>query len=123
MIPGSNLLGQALMAITPQAIAYYRATGRTVNTIGEYITAFAAATTVYGSFQPLSRALYSQYNLDLQKSYYTFYTSSNVIDIERDISSDQIRYNNQIFQCISNNDWYAQDGWKGMMCVYVGNAS
>ena len=60
-----------------------------------------------------------QYGLDLQKDYYTFYTSNDVLDIQRDVSGDQLIFNGKRYQVESNNDWYPMDGWKGIICVYI----
>lgn len=121
MIPGLNLLDVALSVIQPQQLTYYQATGRTENAVRQYATTYAAPATIYGSFQPVSRALYQVYNLDLQKSYFVLYTSSNVIDIERDLSADQISYAGKRYQCLSDQpDWLVQDGWKGVLCVFSG---
>lgn len=125
MIPGSDLLADALDVIDAQAVAYYPALSRTENAVGQFVTTYAdVPTTIYGSFQPVSRNLYSQYNLDLQKSYYVFYSSTNIADVERDTSSDQLVYAGKRYQVESNNpDWYAVDGWKGVLCVYINDES
>jgi hypothetical protein len=117
--PGSNLLKQALTVINPQFITYYKAASRTVNTIGQYVTTYASGLLVRGSFQAVPRRLYMAYGLDLQKSYYTFYTLNDMIDVVRDVSNDQLVYNGLRYQVESNNDWFAQDGWKGVLCCYI----
>lgn len=119
MIPGSNLLSQALTIIARQAITYHQATGRTVNDIGQQVTTYAAPVIIYGSFQPVPRNLYEQYGLDFQKNYWTFYSLNDVQDIGRDVSNDQISFNDQRFQCESNNDWYSVDRWKGILCCQI----
>ena len=117
--PGSNLLKQALTVIAPQSILYYAQNGRTLNSVGQWVTTYALPALVLGSFQPVPKNLYEVYGLDLQKTYATFYTLSDVIDIHRDTSNDQIVYNSQTYQCESNNDWFAQDGWKGVLCCLI----
>jgi hypothetical protein len=119
MVPGSNLLNMALTVIAKQSALYYEATDRRLNTVGQYVTTYATAITLYGSMQPVPRVLYQAYGLDFQKNYYNFYTSNNVIDIERDVSGDQVVFNNETFQCVSNDDWYVIDGWKGILLVMV----
>ena len=121
MIPGQNLLNMALTVIARQTITYFRATGRTLNNVGQNITQYALPVSVVGSFQPISRQLYEQYGLDFQKDYYTFYTSNDLIDVVRDVSADQIEFNGQRFQCESANDWFVLDGWVGMLCVLIQN--
>lgn len=123
MIPGSDLLDDALTIIDSQTVDYYRSTGRTLNDIGQDVPGYADPVQIYGSLQPVPRTLYEQYGLNLQKSYYTFYTSNNVIDVARNVSGDQFVYNGQRYQVESNNDWYSVDGWKGVLCVLIGAAT
>lgn len=119
-IPGQNLLNMALTVIAKQPMRYYRALGRTLNSVGQDITQYAPVQTIYGSWQPVPRRLYEQFGLDLQKDYFTLYTSNNVIDITRDVSGDQVAFNGQRYQCESNNEWFQLDGWNGILCVHIG---
>lgn len=122
MIPGSDLLDLALSVIDSQEISYYQASSRTLNSVGQYITTYNTPISLFGSFQPVPRQLYELYGLDLQRTYYTFYVSSDLIDLQREVSGDQLVFNSQRFQCQSNNDWFAVDGWKGVLCVLLGPA-
>lgn len=117
MIPGSNLLNMAFSVISQQTVTYLAATGRALNSVGQDVTSYAPPASLRGSFQPVPRRLYEQYGLDLQKTYYTFYASKDIIDIGRDVSCDQIIFENRVFQCESSNDWFAVDGWAGVLCV------
>jgi hypothetical protein len=121
MIPGQNLLNMAFRIIAKETVIYYKAIGRTLNAIGQDVTEYAEGIILTGSFQPVPRKVYELYGLDLQKSYYTFYASKDIFDISRDVSGDQIAFNSQRFQCESNNDWFAIDGWKGVLCVFIGD--
>jgi hypothetical protein len=120
MIPGQNLLNMALTVIAKQAIRYYHALGRTQNSIGQDITQYAPVKIIYGSWQPVPRHLYEQFGLDFQKDYFVLYTSNNVIDVQRDVSGDQVSFNGQRYQCESNTEWFQLDGWNGILCVHVG---
>ena len=120
MIPGQNLLRMASTMIVQQNLSYYQAENRTLNSIGQYVTTFAAPIKMRGSWQPVPRQLYEVYGLDLQKDYFTFYTSNNVLDLDRDITADQVAFNGELFQVESGNDWFALDGWKGVLCVRIG---
>lgn len=120
-VPGSNLLNLALTVIAPQTVIYYKALQRTLNNVGQDVTLYAPAVNLEGSFQTVPKNLYETYGLDFQKTYATFYTSTNIIDIQRDVSADQIIFNGKRYQCESNNDWFAVDGWMGVLCVMVGN--
>lgn len=117
--PGSNLLRQALTVILRQNVAYLKANGRSLNNVGQFITTYDPQVVIFGSFQPVPRQLYEQYGLDLQKNYYTLYAPNAIIDIARDVSNDLIKYNGIVFQCESNNDWFAPDGWKGVLCCQL----
>jgi hypothetical protein len=119
MIPGANVLNMALTVIAKQTIIYYRSLGRALNNVGQEVTSYDSGVTLLGSFQPVPRNLYNQFGLDLQKSYFTFYVSANLIDLGRDVSGDQIVFNSLRYQCESNNDWYDIDGWKGVLCVLI----
>lgn len=123
MIPGSDLLDLALSVISAQSVTYYRASGRTLNAVGQEITNYQAPTTIIGSMQPVPRRLYEAYGLPFNRTYYTFYTSNNTQDINRDTSGDQLIFNNQRFQIESNNDWYPVDGWQGVLCVLIENVA
>ncbi len=120
-VPGSNLLKTALSVIASQQVLYYKASGRDYNDVGQYVTTYLPGVSIRGSFQPVPKNLYQVYGLDLSKIYYTFYTLNDLIDIQRNVAADQIIFNNKRFQCETNNDWYAIDGWKGVLCVLVGD--
>ena len=119
MIPGANLLNMALTIISKQTIQYYRYLSRASNSVGQYVSTYAAPVNIVGSWQPVPRNLYQVYGLDLQKDYFTFYTSNDVLDLARDISGDQVAFMGSRYQCESNNDWYKLDGWKGILCVKI----
>jgi hypothetical protein len=122
-VPGCNLLNMALSVIASQTVNYYAFIGRSLNSVGQDITTYADPASIVGSLQPVPRVLYAQYGLDLQKTYYTFYTANPIEDVSRNVSGDQFVFNGQRYQVESNNDWYAQDGWKGVLCVLIGAAS
>ncbi len=120
MIPGQNILNMALQIIAKQTIQYYAFVSRSLNAVGQDIATYAAVQNIVGSWQPVPRQVYVLYGLDLQKDYFTFYTSNNLLDITRDVSGDQIAYRGRRYQVESNNDWYQLDGWKGILCVGLG---
>lgn len=119
MIPGSNLLNMALSVIASQAVDYYKFLSRSVNSIGMDVAVYDDPVEILGSFQVVPRNLYEKYGLDFNKFYATFYTSSDIIDVQRNVSGDQIQFNNARWQCESSNDWYAVDGWKGMLLARI----
>lgn len=122
MIPGQNLLNMAFSLIAKQVVMYYQYSSRATNSVGQDVTVYLPPVTMYGSFQAVPRKLYELYGLNLQKKYNTFYTSNNVLDVNRNVSGDQIVYNGRRFQVESDNDWFAQDGWVGVLCIDIGAA-
>lgn len=119
MIPGANVLKMALSIIASQTITYHQASGRVLNSIGQDVTSYNAPVFITGSFQPVPKSYYIQYNLDFAKTYFTFYTSNNLIDLQRNVSEDQITFNSQRFQCESAVNWFNLDGWKGVLCCLI----
>lgn len=119
MIPGSNLLNMAMTLIAAQTVSYYAFTGRTTNEIGIDVPAWAAPVDMRGSLQPVPRNLYQVNGLEYEKNYFTFYTSANILDVRRDVSGDNMAFNGMRLQVISSNDWFAMDGWVGVLCVQV----
>lgn len=119
MVPGSNILRTALSVIGSQIVQYHRFQSRQTTITGTLVPVYAPAATLNGSFQPVPRSLYSLYGLDLQKNYSTFYTTNDLLDIQRDVAADQITFCGKVFQVLSANDWYNIDGWKGVLCVQI----
>lgn len=120
MIPGSNILNQALTVIAKQTVQYYRMLDRAVNDVGQDVTEYAPPVAITGSFQPIQRKLYEQYGLDFQKSYFILYASKNIIDVGRNVSGDQITFQGRRYQCESETEWFGIDGWVGVICVDQG---
>lgn len=119
-IPGSNVLKTALSVIASQLVSYHQFVRRDENEIGQDVAVYAVARNIKGSFQPVSRNLYQQLGLDFNRLYYYFYTSKAVLDVQRDVSGDQISFDGFRYQVLSANDWFSVDGWTAVLCVRVG---
>lgn len=119
-IPGQDILRMASQLIAFQTLTYYKFAGRSLNSVGQDITTYEVGVPIRGSFQPVPRKLYPILGLDLQKKYYNFYSSTNMEDINRDVSGDQFGFQGQRFQSISDTDWFAQDQWKGLLMIHIG---
>jgi len=120
LIPGSNILKMALRVIAKQRVLYYEALDRPLNNVGQNVTSYAPAKKIIGSFQPVPRRLYEILGLDFQKSYFNLYTSNDLVDIQRDVSADQIQFQGVRYQCESATEWFAIDGWVAMLCIAIG---
>lgn len=114
-----NVLNQAFNAIPKQAFTYYAFTARVTNDVGYDVAAYAPAVTLCGSIQAIPRSAYQNMGLDFQKNYVNVYVSKAMLDIDRDVSGDQIAYGGKRFQCVSATDWQPMDGWLAMLCVEV----
>jgi hypothetical protein len=122
MVPGDNLLSIALTVIAPQSIALSRATGRTKNAVGDWVTTYAAQVPVEGSWQPIDQTKYEALGLDLSKKYFMFYTTEHITAIERNGSPDLCERNGRKYSTVSDLPWLDVDGWQSAMFVDIGAA-
>lgn len=122
MIPGNNLLNMCLRIIAPQTVYWYQSVSSPLNSIGQNVTEYAAPLSILGSFQPVSRQVIFNLGLDMQKSYFVFYSSNNFQDIERDKSPDLLVQGLNVYQIASCAEWFDQDGWVGALVCYSGFA-
>lgn len=123
MIPGENLLLDALDIIGSQQPMFYKAvTPRAApNAAGYYEPAFEAGVLVpLGSIQPIPRSKYEIQGLEASKKYVMWYVPQNVVALERDTSGDQFEYAGERYQTESVDDWFQQDGWLAVLAVKVG---
>ena len=119
MTPGSNLLLRASRLIGFTKVQYLKDLGRVTNEIGLDVTTYAAPVDIMGSLQAVPRSVYQAYGLDFQKNYLMFYTTTDVIDLARDVSGDMLQYGGKKYQLVSETDWMQIDGWTGVLCVQV----
>lgn len=122
MIPGLNLLGIALTAIGSQALEWHAFAGNMENDLGQDVPTYAAPVTIYGSFQPIDARTVEQMGFDVTKQYRNFYTANNLQTVKRETSPDYAVFMGRKYEVAGDADWYAQDGWKGILFVDVGPA-
>lgn len=120
MIPGSNLLKRASRLIRLQPVVWRAFVSQTKNAQGVVVPTYAAPVTIQCSVQAVSRTMYTQFGLDLQKNYVMVYTSNTLRDLERNKTCDQIDFGGRRFDVQSNTDWFSMDKWRGALCVDVG---
>lgn len=118
-VPGSNLLRLAMGPIARQKLQHYAFTGRTINSVGDQVSTFAAPVGITGSFQALNRRLYQDLGLNFAKDYSMLYTQADVMPTERDREGDLVAFAGEFWQCSSDQDWRAVDGWRKLLCVKV----
>jgi hypothetical protein len=119
MIPGNNVLDMALSILQSQTLEYLMYVSRSANGYGQLTTQYAPPVLITGSFQPVKRQIYQELGLDFDKKYYYFYVKSNLLDINRDVSSDKLVFDGDTFQCQSAENWYQMDGWIAILCIKV----
>lgn len=119
MIPGANIMRMASRLIAQQSFEYYAFLGRTLQPNGQDVANYAPSITVTGSVQPVARNLIQQYGLDFQANYQNFYMPRSVLDVTRDVSGDQFKFNGSAYQALSKTDWASVDGWVAVLCVQV----
>lgn len=119
MIPGSNILAQALSVIGQTSFSYYKFLERVTDEYGIDVPLYAEPVTITGSLQPVPRNLYQNLGLDLNKNYITVYSTSPLFDVRRDTSGDNIVWAGLVFQALSANDWKAVDGWQSVLFIQV----
>lgn len=124
MIPGSNLLRQALSLIGSQEVTYYADAGRTTSATGRDITNFQEVQTILeGSVQAVPRNRYESLALDFSRNYVTWFVPQSVTGLGRDVSGDEIVFNGRRYDIQTMTNWHAQDGWVECLCVEkAGNA-
>lgn len=116
---GSNILETALSVIGTYEVQYFKYLGKTTDSVGNDVPMYDTAITLQGSLQPVKKSIYEQYGLPLQKTYYDFYVSKDLLDIGRSVSGDKLQFMEKEFQCESSEDWFGMDGWVAMRCVLV----
>lgn len=122
MIPGSNLLNQALTLIASQPFVYLRNTGRTTTATGQNVAQFAPGVELRGSVQAIPLYRYEALGLDLTKRYVVVYASVDVLGVSRDRSGDQFTFNGKRYNVTQETPWHFQDGWTGFVGLEIGNA-
>ena len=115
-----NVLQAALSLIPPVSVAWHKTTGRTRNDIGQWVPTYASPVNLRVSFQPIEKAKYEALGLDLNKHYWVLYGSNPITAVERDTAGDLIDYNGSRYQAEDAIDWYAYNGWRGVVFVDVG---
>lgn len=119
MIP--NLLNIALGAVGGQSVVWRAFKARTQNSRGQWITTYEGDRPISGSWQPVDARTVKELGLDTAKRYHNLYTSHPVDQVNRGEAPDLIVEGGKLHEVVGNADWYAQNGWRGILCVEVGD--
>lgn len=119
IVPGVNLLGLAARVLRFQDVQHRAYTGRTLNTVGDYVSAFADPVTIKASVQPVEKKLYQQLGLDLTKNYVYLWTSADIKPPKEERAGDLLEFDGLTYQAESDRHWRAMDGFTKMLAVEV----
>ena len=119
--PGSNILNRAFRLIKTQTVQYYRFLSRVEQINGQDLATYATPIYLKASVQPVSRNLIQFYGLDFQRHYVNVYIARQTLDIDRDVSGDQLSFRDARYQILSRTAWAQIDGWDALLCVQVEN--
>lgn len=95
-IPGANILAIALGVLASQTFTYFAFVQRTPQPNGLYVDTYTAGMTFRGSVQPVPRSMFERLGLDFQKTYVNVFLPREVVDVDRDVSSDYIVFGNMV---------------------------
>jgi len=114
-----NLLNRAANLIGYEGVNWHQSTGSTINNVLLNVPTYAAPVVIQAQVQPVPRSMFQTLGLDFAKSYIMLYTTTNLGDVERDATPDQIGWNGGLYNVLNNTEWFPVNGWNGTMCVYV----
>jgi hypothetical protein len=127
MIPGSNLLAMALGVIGSQTVQWFQYDHVDTGPTGLDIVTYKAPVPVaQGSVQAVDRSRYTQYGLDWQKSYVTWFVPNvTALSITRnpDTDGDVIEWAGRRYQVVGDTPWSVQDHWTRLLCIDIGPAT
>lgn len=109
----------AMSVVGKQPFSYLKYLSRVDNGIGLDISSYEAPRILSGQVQAVPKSMFQQYGLDFQKTYLSFYVSKEILDVERDVSGDQIKFTGNTYQCLSITDWFPMNGWCAVMAVQI----
>lgn len=118
-VPGSNLMNMASRVISQTTVSYRAYTGRATNENYVDVATYAPAVNIKGSLQPVARDMYEKMNLDFTKTYYNFFCSKALLDLQRDVSGDIFIFAGNEYKVESITPWFEIDGWVQALAIRV----
>lgn len=118
-VPGSNLLGMALSAISPTAgVEIKRFAGQQENDFGKTINAYSTPEPLPGaSVQPLSFRDIQQLGLTTGREYITAWIQTGAHSAYRGGAADLIIWGEAEWEILQPTSWTIQDGWTQLVAV------
>lgn len=112
-----NLLNTALKAIPSQTVELHRFKEKVRDPVFGDKPVYFDPEIIRGSWQAVDVQDVKELGLDTAKRYRRFYTSHNIKDVQRGLMPDLVVYDGKKYAVVGDADWYAQDGWKSLLCV------
>ncbi|WP_237386223.1 phage collar protein [Xenorhabdus sp. Sc-CR9] len=116
-----NLHRIASRYIPQQTASWYRFKARQVNDLGQWENVYHEPVTVRGSWQAVDTQDVQEMGLDTAKVYRKLYTSHDISNIQRGAAPDYLVFAGRRYDVMGDADWYAQDGWKSVICIEAGD--
>lgn len=116
----ANLLNVALKAIGMQTLHWYSFSNRTQNDRGLWVNEYIDQGLVKGSWQPVDARTIKELGFDTKLQYHNFYVSKPINVFSRNEAPDYFIIEGRKHEVVGGSEWYAQNGWKGLLCVDAG---
>lgn len=116
-----NLYNMAARVIPQQTAFWYRFKSRTTDDLGKWVAQYHSPEPVTGSWQAVDTQDVQEMGLVTGKVYRRLYTSHDIHAIQRGDAPDYLVFNGKRYDVTGDADWYAQDGWKSVLCIEAGN--
>lgn len=113
----NNLLNTAMGIIPTQQVEWHRFKGQVNDPILGNKPTYHEPVLIKGSFQSVDAKDVQEMGLDITRNYRKLYTSHKVENVQRGTMPDIIVYDNKKYSIVGDTDWFAQDGWKSVLCV------
>lgn len=114
-----NLLNLALSVQPKQTVQYFAYGGSVLQPDGRKVSSFAAPVNLVGSFQPVPRSAYQAMGLDFSREFVSFFASSAIAVLQRDIAGDEFVFAGSRYHVMSNTEWFNVNGWNANLAVKI----
>lgn len=113
----NNLLNIAMSVIPTQEVEWYRFKDHINDPILGNKPVYHEPVLIKGSFQATDVKDVKEMGLDINRNYRSLHTSHRVENVQRGSMPDLLVYDGKKYSVVGDADWYAQDGWKSIVCV------
>ncbi|SFN98257.1 phage collar protein [Xenorhabdus japonica] len=107
--------------IPQQTALWYRFKTREEDELGQWQSVYHEPLPISGSWQAVDTQDVQEMGLDTAKVYRKLYTSHDISHIQRGAAPDYLVFAGRRYEVTGDADWYAQDGWKSVICIEAGS--